>query len=145
MGVVSFSPGHFTLGTEPGTDCMEGWVGSRASLDAVHKRNISCLFRESNPGRPANHSRLWAFDVTLMNLEKGKKWKSRSNVYRKTCLFLLSKMSLIIIQGIMSESRNHLEFMQFFFQYYRKQTSEQNKINYIHFFVTNKNTVLSSK
>jgi hypothetical protein len=31
------------------SDWMEGWVGRRAGVVAVEKRNISCPYRESNP------------------------------------------------------------------------------------------------
>jgi hypothetical protein len=33
----------------PGTDWIGGWVGLRAGLDAVEKRNISCPCQELNP------------------------------------------------------------------------------------------------
>jgi hypothetical protein len=36
-------------GTPPGTNCIGGWVGPRAGLDAVKRRKISCPCRESNP------------------------------------------------------------------------------------------------
>jgi hypothetical protein len=42
--VVTFTP----LETALGTQCVEGWVGPRAGLDAVEKRK-SCSYRESNP------------------------------------------------------------------------------------------------
>jgi len=37
----------------PGTRYIGGWMGSRASLDAVAKRKNPCLCRESNFGRPS--------------------------------------------------------------------------------------------
>jgi hypothetical protein len=37
----------------PGTYWIGGWVGPRASLDAVAKRKIPSPRRESNPNRPA--------------------------------------------------------------------------------------------
>jgi hypothetical protein len=36
----------------PRTHCIGGWVGPRAVLDAVVKRNIPSFSRESNPGTP---------------------------------------------------------------------------------------------
>jgi membrane protein insertase Oxa1/YidC/SpoIIIJ len=36
----------------PDTHCIGGWVGRRAILDAVVKRKISSLRRESNPRTP---------------------------------------------------------------------------------------------
>jgi hypothetical protein len=36
-------------GKDPGTHWTGGWVGSRAGLDAVEQRKISCPCRESNP------------------------------------------------------------------------------------------------
>jgi hypothetical protein len=46
-------PGRFTprIGA-PGTHWIRGWVGPRAVLDAVMKRKISSLPRESNPRTP---------------------------------------------------------------------------------------------
>jgi hypothetical protein len=42
-----------TLGHKaPGTYLTGGWVGLRASLDAMGKRKISYICRESNPGCP---------------------------------------------------------------------------------------------
>jgi hypothetical protein len=33
---------------------VDGWEGGpRAGLDTVEKRKTSCLYKESNPGRPA--------------------------------------------------------------------------------------------
>jgi hypothetical protein len=37
----------------PGNQWIGGWVGPRAGLDAMEERIISCLCRESSPGRPA--------------------------------------------------------------------------------------------
>jgi hypothetical protein len=46
-------PGHFTSRERaPGTHWIGGWVGPRAFLDAVVKRKISSLCRESNPRAP---------------------------------------------------------------------------------------------
>jgi hypothetical protein len=46
-------PGSFTPGeTALGTLWIGGWVGPRASLNAVEKRKISSPYRESNLGRP---------------------------------------------------------------------------------------------
>jgi hypothetical protein len=39
--------------TAPGAHLIGGWVCSRAALDAVEWRKISCLCRESNSGHPA--------------------------------------------------------------------------------------------
>jgi hypothetical protein len=33
----------------PGTNWIGGWVGPKAGLDTVVKRNIPSLFRDSNP------------------------------------------------------------------------------------------------
>jgi hypothetical protein len=40
-------PAHST------TECIEGWVGPRAGVNAVEKRKISCPYREPNPGSAA--------------------------------------------------------------------------------------------
>jgi hypothetical protein len=46
-------PGRFTpKGRIPGTHWIGGWVGPRAVLDAVVKKKITCLRRESNPRTP---------------------------------------------------------------------------------------------
>jgi hypothetical protein len=45
-------PGRFTAGIEPQYHWIGGCVGRRAGLDDVEKRTLSCLCRESNPGRP---------------------------------------------------------------------------------------------
>jgi hypothetical protein len=46
-------PGRFTpRETAPGTHRIGGWVGPRAVLDAVVKRKIPSLRRESNPRTP---------------------------------------------------------------------------------------------
>jgi hypothetical protein len=43
-------PGRFTpRGRTPGTHWIGGWVGPRTVLDAVVKRKIPSLLRESNP------------------------------------------------------------------------------------------------
>jgi hypothetical protein len=47
-------PGRFTARERaPGIHWLGGWVGLGAGLDAVEKRNISCPYRESDPGHPA--------------------------------------------------------------------------------------------
>jgi hypothetical protein len=46
-------PGRFTSReTAPGTYWIGGWVGPRAVLDAVVKKNIPSPHRESNPRTP---------------------------------------------------------------------------------------------
>jgi hypothetical protein len=46
-------PGRFTPKERaPGTHRIRGWVGPRAVPDAVVKRKISSLHRESNPRTP---------------------------------------------------------------------------------------------
>jgi hypothetical protein len=50
-----FSPGKRV----PGTDWIGGWVDSRAGLDAVELRTISCHYRESNPGHLARSPSLY--------------------------------------------------------------------------------------
>jgi hypothetical protein len=42
---VSFTPRE----TDRNAHCIGGWVGPTAGLDAVEKREISCLYRESSP------------------------------------------------------------------------------------------------
>jgi hypothetical protein len=42
--VLSFTPGE----TATGSCWIGGWLGLKAGLDAVEKRKISCLYRESN-------------------------------------------------------------------------------------------------
>jgi hypothetical protein len=50
-------PGRFTTGERaPGSHWLGGSVGPRACLEAVEKRKISCLFRESNPNPPQKRS-----------------------------------------------------------------------------------------
>jgi hypothetical protein len=52
--------GCFTPGERaPVTHWLGGWVGPTAGLDAVELRKISCLCRESNPGRPARSPSLY--------------------------------------------------------------------------------------
>jgi hypothetical protein len=52
--VTNLRPGHFTPRERaPGIHSIGGWVGSRASLDTVSKREILNPRRESNPGCPA--------------------------------------------------------------------------------------------
>jgi len=36
----------------PSAHCIEGWVGLRAGVDPVARREIPCPSRESNPDRP---------------------------------------------------------------------------------------------
>jgi 4-amino-4-deoxy-L-arabinose transferase-like glycosyltransferase len=49
-------PGRFTPGKKPpGTHWLGGWVAPRAGLDAVEKRKIPSLLRESNPPIPIVH------------------------------------------------------------------------------------------
>jgi hypothetical protein len=51
--MVSLTPRRFIPRERaPGTRCIGGWVGPRAVLDAVVKRNIPSPLRESNPGTP---------------------------------------------------------------------------------------------
>jgi hypothetical protein len=46
-------PGRFTpMERAPRTHWIEGWMGPRASIDAVVKRKIPSLHRESNPRTP---------------------------------------------------------------------------------------------
>jgi hypothetical protein len=46
-------PGRFTPRERaPGTQCIGGWLGPRAVLDAVVKKKIPSFRRESNPGTP---------------------------------------------------------------------------------------------
>jgi hypothetical protein len=40
----SFTPGERT----PSINWLRRWAGSKVGLDAVQKKNISCLYRESN-------------------------------------------------------------------------------------------------
>jgi hypothetical protein len=42
-----------------GAHLKEGWLGLRASLDAVKYRKIPCPSRESNPGSPAHSLSLY--------------------------------------------------------------------------------------
>jgi len=47
-------PGRFTPGQSAiGAHWMGSWVGRRADLDAMEKRKIPSLHRESNPDRPS--------------------------------------------------------------------------------------------
>jgi hypothetical protein len=54
--VVSITP---RLRFTPSTHCIEGWVGSRAGLDTEARREILCLCRGSNPGRPVHSQSLY--------------------------------------------------------------------------------------
>jgi hypothetical protein len=46
-------PGRFTSRERaPGTHCVGSWVGPRDVLDAVVKKKIPSLLRESNPRTP---------------------------------------------------------------------------------------------
>jgi hypothetical protein len=48
---------RFTAGKrDPVTHLIGGWVGPRANLDAVGKRESPCPCRESKPSRPARSS-----------------------------------------------------------------------------------------
>jgi hypothetical protein len=52
--MVSFTHRPFTTEERgPGTHWIGGWVGPRAGLEAVERRNISCCCWKSNPGRQA--------------------------------------------------------------------------------------------
>jgi len=54
MEMSSQHTGRFTPRERAsGTHRIGGWMGPRAGLKAAAKRKISCLCRESNPGRPA--------------------------------------------------------------------------------------------
>jgi hypothetical protein len=48
-----------------GTHSTGGWVGPRASLDAVEYRTTSSPCREWNPGRPARRYTDWAIPALL--------------------------------------------------------------------------------
>jgi hypothetical protein len=39
-------PASLTLGTEPGTHWIGGWMGSRAGLNPMEARKITCSYRE---------------------------------------------------------------------------------------------------
>jgi hypothetical protein len=53
-GQWSSRPGRFTpWETAPGTHCIRGSVDSRAGLNAVENRKISCICWELNPIQPA--------------------------------------------------------------------------------------------
>jgi hypothetical protein len=53
-------PGRFTPGKRnPGIRCIGGWVGPKASLEAVEKRKILSPSRELNPGRPSYSQALY--------------------------------------------------------------------------------------
>jgi hypothetical protein len=59
--VVSLTPQSlYPRGKIPGTHGIRGWVGPRAGLDDVERRNISCPCRDSNPGRPARRYTDWS-------------------------------------------------------------------------------------
>jgi hypothetical protein len=58
-------PGRFTPRERiPATHWLGGWVGPRAVLDAVAKRELPCPYRESIPGR-STHS-LFAVLIELL-------------------------------------------------------------------------------
>jgi hypothetical protein len=66
--VVSFTPGCFTPSKRtPGTHWIGGWVGSRASLDAVVKRKIPDPYRDLIPDHPA-------LSPSVFGLEKVDQW-----------------------------------------------------------------------
>jgi hypothetical protein len=57
-------PGRFTPKERaPGTHWIGGWVGLRAGLDAVVRREIPSPYQESNPHHPARSPVVyhWAF------------------------------------------------------------------------------------
>jgi hypothetical protein len=55
--LASFTPQALYPGERaPGTHWIGGWVGPRAGLNAVAKRNNTYHYRESKPGRPAHSS-----------------------------------------------------------------------------------------
>jgi hypothetical protein len=49
----------YPRGKDPGTPCTGVWVGPRVGLDAEARREIVCLCRGSNPGRPARSQTLY--------------------------------------------------------------------------------------
>jgi hypothetical protein len=58
--VIASRTDRFTPGEEaPGTRCVGGWMGFKAGLDTVEKRNMFFPWRESNPGRPARSPSLY--------------------------------------------------------------------------------------
>jgi len=44
----------YPLGQDPSTHLTGGWVGPRACLDVVVKRNNPCPLQESDPGCPGH-------------------------------------------------------------------------------------------
>jgi hypothetical protein len=44
----------YPRGKDPGTHCVEGWVGPRAGLDAKDRGKILCLCQGLNPGHPVH-------------------------------------------------------------------------------------------
>jgi hypothetical protein len=63
MWVVSFTPYPLYPGEKaPGTHSIEGWVGSRAGLDALEKKKNPIIACARNPCRPARSlvSTYWA-------------------------------------------------------------------------------------
>jgi hypothetical protein len=75
-------PGRFPpRDRAPGTHWIGGWVGPRAGLDAVSKRNVPTLCRESNPDHPIVQSIVscytdWAMwrCVLRMNFMEPRSW-----------------------------------------------------------------------
>jgi hypothetical protein len=68
-------PSRFTPGESvPGTRRIRGWSGSRAGLDAVEWRRISCPCRESNPGYVAR----CCIDRAGSKLYKRERYQARS-------------------------------------------------------------------
>jgi hypothetical protein len=67
-------PCRFTYGER----APAGWVGPRASLDAVAKRQIHHPWRESNPGHAARNLYWLNFLISLVYIEAGPKESSKS-------------------------------------------------------------------
>jgi hypothetical protein len=57
--VVNPRAGRFTPGKEPGTDCVGGWVGSRAGLDGCGKFRPPPHTGIRSPDRPARSESLY--------------------------------------------------------------------------------------
>jgi hypothetical protein len=65
---------HVPAALPPGTHWIGGWVGPTAGLDAVEKRIISCLCRESNPDRPVQSSEFLMGLASTVVLGFGPRW-----------------------------------------------------------------------